>query len=131
VFAVGIDLRRGALAAPANIARLGWWRDGSDLGSPTGAVLIAGHVDSAKAGPGALFRLRDARRGDRIQVTAKNGRVFGYRIATVQRYVKSRLPTSIYSRADRHRLVLVTCGGPFIQSERHYRDNVVVTAYRG
>ena len=62
VFAVGIDIRGGALAAPANVGRLGWWRDGSDLGSPTGSVLIAGHVDSRSAGPGRFFALR-ARRG--------------------------------------------------------------------
>ena len=55
VFAVGIDVRAGALAAPANIGRLGWWLDGADLGSATGSVLIAGHVDSASAGPGAFF----------------------------------------------------------------------------
>jgi len=28
----------------------------------------------------------------------------------------------------RPRLVLATCGGPFIQSAGHYRDNVVLTA---
>lgn len=130
-FAVGIDVRGGALAAPANIQRLGWWLDGADLGSPTGSVLIAGHVDSARSGPGAFFRLREARRGDRIQVTARNGRAFGYRVTSVQTYLKNRLPTNIYSRAGRHRLVLVTCGGPFVEAEGQYRDNVVVTAVRG
>ena len=131
VFAVGIDLRGGALAAPENIRRLGWWRDGSDLGSPTGAVLIAGHVDSRRSGPGAFFALRQARGGDRIQVTARNGRVFSYRVTSVQRVPKERLPTAIYSRGGRHRLVLVTCGGPFVPADRAYRDNVIVTAVRG
>jgi hypothetical protein len=131
VFPAAIDVRAGALAAPANIGRLGWWLDGSDLGSETGSVLIAGHVDSARAGPGALVRLHEARRGDRIQVTARNGRVFDYRVTSVQTVPKPQLPTRIYSRAGRHRLVLVTCGGPFVQSEGAYRDNVIVTAVRG
>ena len=131
VFPSGIDVRGGALAAPDNIDRLGWWLDGADLGSQNGSVLIAGHVDSARAGPGALFRLDEARRGDRIQVTARNGRVFGYRVTSVQRFLKAQLPTAIYSRAGRHRLVLVTCGGPFIESDGAYRDNIVVTAVRG
>jgi sortase (surface protein transpeptidase) len=88
-------------------------------------------VDSRSAGPGALFALHDARRGDRIQVTARNGRVFGYRVTSVQTVPKEQLPTGIYSRAGRHRLVLVTCGGPFQPAQGHYRDNVVVTALRG
>jgi hypothetical protein len=41
---------------------------------------------------------------------------------------KEKLPTDIYSRRGRPRLVLVTCGGPFDEATRHYRDNVVVTA---
>ena len=57
--------------------------------------------------------------------------MFGYRVTSVQTVPKAQLPTSIYSRAGRHRLVLVTCGGPFVQSEGAYRDNVVVTAVRG
>jgi sortase (surface protein transpeptidase) len=75
--------------------------------------------------------LDEAQRGDRIQVTARNGRVFGYRVTSVRTMPKSQLPTNIYSRAGGHRLVLVTCGGPFVQSEGAYRDNVVVTAVRG
>jgi hypothetical protein len=41
---------------------------------------------------------------------------------------KDSLPTSLYSRRGRPRLVLVTCGGPFDAGIGHYRDNVVVTA---
>jgi sortase (surface protein transpeptidase) len=90
--------------------------------------LIAGHVDSATAGAGALFRLKDARPGDRIQVTAKNRRTFTYRVTSVKTMAKQDLPPSIYSRTGGRRLVVVTCGGPFDASVGHYRDNVVVTA---
>jgi hypothetical protein len=41
---------------------------------------------------------------------------------------KEELPADVYSRRGRPRLVLVTCGGPFDEARRHYRDNVVVTA---
>ena len=97
-------------------------------GAKSGAVLIAGHVDSAKAGAGAFFRLKDARAGDLIQVTTQNGRTFTYKVTSVQTMLKKDLPTSIYSRTGKPRLVLVTCGGPFDSSAGHYRDNVVVTA---
>jgi hypothetical protein len=124
----GIDVKAGVLDVPAAISRLGWWLDGRLPGDAAGAVLIAGHVDSATAGAGALFRLKDARSGDLIQVTTRNGRTFTYRVTSVKTMAKADLPTSIYSRSGKPRLVLVTCGGPFDASIRHYRDNVVVTA---
>ena len=47
--------RRSASSAGGSTARL--------PGATAGAVLIAGHVDSATAGAGAFFRLKDARAG--------------------------------------------------------------------
>jgi hypothetical protein len=123
-----IDTRAGVLGAPANIARTGWWRDGMAPGARAGSTLIAGHVDSAGAGPGAFFRLRDARPGMRIEVATRGGRTVTYRVVSNRSYPKSRLPASVYSRRGAARLVLVTCGGPFLADEGHYRDNVVVTA---
>jgi Sortase domain len=128
VFPVKISVSKGALDVPPLIHRLGWWVDGMAPGSPTGSTLIAGHVDSARAGPGAFGPLRDARRGDSVQVTTRNGQTRTYRVVSVQVMPKSKLPTSIYSRRGRPRLVLVTCGGPFDPSIGRYRDNVVVTA---
>jgi LPXTG-site transpeptidase (sortase) family protein len=128
VFPVSISLPHGALGVPPLIHRLGWWLDGMAPGSSTGSTLIAGHVDSAKGGPGAFNRLHEARRGDSVQVTTSNGQTRTYRVVSVQVMLKSKLPTSIFSRRGRPRLVLVTCGGPFDPSIGRYRDNVVVTA---
>jgi hypothetical protein len=64
-------------------------------------------------------------------VTARNGRVFTYRVTSLQTVLKERLPTAVYSRGGAHRLVLVTCGGPFVPADSAYRDNVIVTAVRG
>jgi LPXTG-site transpeptidase (sortase) family protein len=128
VSAVGIDLVDGVLAVPPPIHRTGWWRDGAAPGAKAGSILIAGHVDSATAGAGAFFKLRDARAGDRITVATAAGRTFTYRVVSVRDYPKRKLPSSVYSVKGRPRLVLVTCGGPFIAAERHYRDNVVLVA---
>jgi hypothetical protein len=128
VFPSGIDVQRGVLGVPPSIARTGWWRDGAAPGASAGAILIAGHVDSARLGPGAFFRLKDARPGQRVQVAASNGRVYSYRVVSVRAYLKERLPTSVYSRTGRPRLVLATCGGPFDEAAGHYRDNIVLTA---
>ena len=128
VFAAGIDLKDGDLDVPSTISKLGWWLDGQMPGAKSGSVLIAGHVDSATAGAGAFFHLKSARQGDVIQVTTANGRTFSYRVTSVQTMAKADLPTGIYSRSGKPRLVLVTCGGPFDSAAGHYRDNVVVTA---
>ena len=124
---VGIDLRDGTLGIPASIAVAGWWRDGAALGSKTGAILIAGHVDSARDGAGAFFALPKARVGQLVQVRAAGGRVYTYRIVSVRSYPKRTLPLDVYSSRGPGRLVLVTCGGPFDSATGHYVDNVVVT----
>ncbi len=128
VSAVGIDIPHGVLAVPPSIHRTGWWKDGAAPGARSGSILIAGHVDSANAGVGAFFRLKDARAGTRVTVATAAGRTFTYRVVSVRDYAKRDLPASVYSLRGRPRLVLVTCGGPFIASEGHYRDNVVLVA---
>ena len=125
---VGIDLRKGVLGVSSNIHRTAWWLDGAVPGAGAGSILIAGHVDSKSQGAGSFFRLHSAKVGDRIKVTSRNGKTRTYKVVSVRNYLKSKLPTSVWSSKGKPRLVLVTCGGPFIQAERHYRDNVVVTA---
>jgi Sortase domain len=123
-----IDVAQGVLGVPADIHRLGWWADGAAPGDPTGSIVIAGHVDSAAAGAGALFPLKNARPGTVITVTSADGRTHSYKVVSVKTMLKADLPTDIWSQHGGNRLVVVTCGGPFDSATRHYRDNVVVTA---
>jgi hypothetical protein len=123
-----IDVRRGVLAIPLDIRLAGWWQDGTRPGAKSGAVLIAGHVDSARGGAGAFFKLHSVRIGERVQLATAGGRTYSYRVVSVRSYTKSALPTGIYSGEGAPRLVLVTCGGPFDAATGHYEDNVVVTA---
>jgi hypothetical protein len=125
---VGIDARRGVLDVPASIRRIGWWRDGAAPGDPSGTVLIAGHLDSARAGRGALSSLPRAEVGERVRVETAAGDVLAYRIVSVRSFPKSELPLNVYRSGGAPRLVLVTCGGPFDAASGHYLDNIVVTA---
>ena len=124
----GIDIAKGELAAHPNVRRASWWGDGAAPGDRRGTVLIAGHVDSATQGPGAFFRLKDASVGDRVTVTSRSGARRTYRVVSVRTMPKPQLPPDVYSTRGRARLALVTCGGPFLESIGHYRDNVVVIA---
>jgi LPXTG-site transpeptidase (sortase) family protein len=128
VSGVGIDTRTGELAVPKDIARTGWWKDGAAPGNDAGATLIAGHVDSAKRGAGAFYRLKEAKKGDRITVTTVDGKQHDYRVTGVKTVAKNRLPQGLFTRTGDPKLYLVTCGGPFNTATGHYRDNVVVTA---
>jgi hypothetical protein len=123
-----VDVANGVLGVPMDIRRPGWWRDGAAPGDRRGAILVAGHLDSASKGAGAFFGLQKARRGTRVELRTRDGHTRSYQVVSVRRMPKEELPADVYSRRGRPRLVLVTCGGPFDEARRHYRDNVVVTA---
>jgi LPXTG-site transpeptidase (sortase) family protein len=128
VASVGIDLAKGQLDVPVDIQRTGWWRDGAAPGDATGSVLIAGHVDSARSGPGAFFKLSTAKAGDRVQLVSADGRTRTYKVTSVRRVLKEDLPADVFSIKGRARLTLVTCGGTFDPASGHYKDNIIVTA---
>jgi uncharacterized repeat protein (TIGR01451 family) len=129
-----------SLTIPSDIGEVGWWdgtlQDGNRQltvnapapGAP-GVAILAGHVDSAAAGPGALYRLGDLRPGQAIEVTDAQGTTTSWRvIAPPQITAKANLPTSLFATTGPPRLALVTCGGPFDARSGHYEDNVIVWA---
>jgi hypothetical protein len=115
----------GALGVPANPTAVGWWVGGPLPGSAAGTTVLDGHVDSAAAGPGALFELRRVEVGAIVTVSGDGGDV-RYRITGVREYNKDTLPSStLFVRTGTPRLVMITCGGPFNAATHHYRDNIV------
>lgn len=128
VLPVGVDAR-GAMVIPREAQQVGWYRFGPAPGDPSGAVVVAGHVDTRQEGAGALSPLRAVRVGDRVSVTVAGGRVVSYRVVGKQTIVKQRLPVErLFARDGVPRLVLITCGGPFLPEVSSYRDNLVVVA---
>jgi sortase (surface protein transpeptidase) len=117
--------RTGRLDIPADPRRLGWWIGAARPGDAQGTVLIAGHVDTAEAGRGALFRLESLRMGATVEVAAA-GQVFRYRVNARRGYAKTRLPADLFATAGPPRLAMVTCGGGF--SHGAYDSNLVVNA---
>lgn len=129
VDAVGIDERTGDFAVPPSVDRVGWYRFGPGFAAGTGSIVVAGHVDSAEQGKGAFFRLGRMATGDRITLTGPDGAKREFEVVARKRYDKKRIPLDEYFARDGDlRLTLITCGGPFDQQTRSYRDNVVVTA---
>jgi hypothetical protein len=128
VLPVTVDVN-GLLGVPDNPRQLGWWSGGSRPGMPSGSVVIDGHVDSATLGLGALFHLSQARPGDEVVLTSAAGRSTRYLVVARRTYPKATLPAAeVFASDVRPRLVLLTCGGAFDQTTRHYADNIVVYA---
>jgi hypothetical protein len=117
---------QGALQAPTDYGKAGWYADGTVPGAP-GPAVIAGHVDS-KFGRAIFYRLKELRPGDVIEVqNAAEWVVF--RVTRVGRYAKDRFPTAeVYGPTPDAQLRLITCGGTFDHSVKSYVDNVVVYA---
>ncbi|WP_088320347.1 class F sortase [Kineosporia sp. R_H_3] len=125
---VGVE-KDGSMVIPRSVDRVGWYRYGPPPGSDAGAAVVAGHVDSKAQGPGALFRLREVGVGDRVDVRLADGRTVRYEVVGKETLVKKRLPTErLFARDGAPRLVLITCGGPFVPELSSYRDNLVVVA---
>lgn len=128
VDAVGVE-DDGSMVVPAEIARVGWYRYGAAPGSEQGNAVLAGHVDAAGEGPGALFDLRGVEVGTRVTVTDTSGAEHAYEVVGRETVTKDVLPVEeIFARDGAHRLVVITCGGEFLPELRSYEDNVVVTA---
>jgi sortase (surface protein transpeptidase) len=133
--AIGVDARvlplavdtQGVLPPPPTNEDTGWWRAGPEPGE-AGPAVIVGHVDSQE-GPAVFFRLRQLVQGDEIAVDRVDGSTMVFAVERVERHPKDAFPTdAVYGPTPDARLRLVTCGGEFDRSTRHYIDNVVVFA---
>jgi hypothetical protein len=118
----------GQMELPDDVGRAGWYRFGPAPGAP-GSAVLAGHVDDAEQGLGALAPLREAEPGQEVLVTDAAGATTRWRVVSRELLDKQALPVDLlFGREGPPRLTLVTCGGPFLPDVGGYRDNVVVVA---
>jgi hypothetical protein len=120
---------RGLLQVPRDIRAAGWWDGGAKLADAYGAIVIAGHVDSATQGLGPFAELLSTQPGERIRVRGR-GVEQTFVVDTVDRVPKASLDTrdAIFAPSGRLRLVLITCAGDFDPARGGYQDLAVVTA---
>jgi sortase (surface protein transpeptidase) len=123
---VHLGVEDGAMQVPANPARAGWYKLGPTPGE-LGPAVIAGHV--TWNGPAVFFRLGSIRRGDKIEVTRRDGVTAVFAVTDVRRFPKVRFPTRVvFGTIDYAGLRLITCGGTYDSSAHRYLDNIVVFA---
>ena len=122
------DRGDGQLTLPEDPGTVGWWVGSTPAGDPRGSTIVAGHVDSAGEGLGALAVLRTLPLGTAVVLVDAFGTRHPYRVAARRSYPKTALLADVLPAARIPRLVLITCGGPFDQVRHSYRDNLVVYA---
>ena len=128
VVPVGINRASGGMAIPEDVATVGWYRYGPGFGAEQGSTVLAGHVDRAGQ-EGALFDLRELEPGATLALAGPNGQVRSYAVVSRDQWSKDQVPLErLFARTGAPRLVVITCGGPFDEGTRSYRDNVVITA---
>lgn len=117
----------GALSMPPLTWRnLAAWWDGGAAPGQDGPAVIAGHVDSAQAGPLVFWNLRLLKPGDSIETEPGSLR---FTVTQVTQVSKSAFPTmAVYGPTPDPELRLVTCGGSFDAGSGHYLSNVIVYA---
>lgn len=128
VDAIGVAPGSDAMEIPEDPARVGWYAYGPAPGGEAGVAILTAHVDSARTGPGAFFRLRELEPGDMVTVDTADGRALIYDVTGREQVGKQALPAELYRRDGAPALALVTCGGRFDPATRHYTDNVIVWA---
>lgn len=121
------------LVIPANIQTVGHYAGGAPITGTVGTVLIAGHVNMANQGNGALWRLSQVTPNAVVQTSDATGAITTWQVTSVREVVKSALPQDIFTKSGPRRLVVVTCGGslepiPGSHGEFSYDDNIIVTA---
>ena len=122
-----------ALTIPADIQEVAWFmgtapNSGVLPGAP-GDALLAGHVDSAAAGPGALYRLASVTPGVTITVVGSDGLATNWQVSSPPVLLsKTTVAEMSWATTGPPTISIVTCGGPFDASTGHYVDNVLVHA---
>jgi sortase (surface protein transpeptidase) len=115
----------GSLETPPGAFPAGWF-----TGAPTpgqlGPAIIVGHVRYVT--PGVFERLTELRRGNRVEVSRRDGTTARFRVTRVEHFAKSAFPTKrVYGNIDHPGLRLITCGG-LDASTNKFDENVVVFA---
>ncbi|MCX6395019.1 MAG: class F sortase [Propionibacteriales bacterium] len=125
---VPISGQSGSLLPPNNPQILGWWQEGSGVGSAAGSAVVTGHTVST--GGGAFDQLGKLVPGDKIKVRTAAGTI-DYVVRQVRDVpvdVLARTAKEIFDQTRAGRLVLITCsdfnGTVYLSNSVVYADPV-------
>ncbi len=122
----------GAMDTPTDPWNTGWYAPGVKPGQ-TGNAAIAGHVDYHGIGPVVFWDLNKLVVGAEVLVVTDAGQTLRFVVRGSEYYTDENAPLiDIFGPASTIDLNLITCGGTFDPSTRHYDQRLVVfTSYAG
>ncbi|HEY9522304.1 MAG TPA: class F sortase, partial [Thermopolyspora sp.] len=125
---VGVTKARAIQVPPLSRPQVAAWYRYGPVPGELGPAVIVGHVNTRR-GPAVFGRLRELKRGDKIQVLRSDGVTTEFTVDGVEQVGKSTFPTSrVYGNARVAALRLITCGGVFNAKAHSYTDNIIVYA---
>lgn len=118
----------GSMELPG-ATQVGWYEPtGTRPGDARGSAVLAAHVDH-QGRRGVFFDLRSLPEGAEVVVTGPDGTPRRFGVESRFQVDKDALPVEELFRTDGEpTLALITCGGAFDRSSRHYEDNIVILA---
>lgn len=122
------DPRGPVLSVPAlsQASEAAWYNFSAVPGAPGNSVLV-GHVDTY-TGPAVFYDLYRLEHGDPIYVFI-GGRRERFAVQGVTEVQKDLFPVNrIFGATSSRHLWIITCGGAFDYTTRHYEDNIIVSA---
>ena len=119
----------GQMDIPDDAAQAAWYQYGKAPADEVGTTVISAHAGSVETPVGPLYALKDSRPGEEVTVLDEAGAAHHYEVTQVEQLGKDGLDFAPYfERTGQHRLVLITCGGQWIDERGSYADNVIVVA---
>ncbi len=127
VVGVGVSAD-GAMEIPEPFNEAGWYRFGPAPGADAGTAVLAAHVDTT-SDSAPFSQLKSLTRGTLITVQREAAPPLNFRVTGVELMAKDAFDgASVFRRDGPPRLKLVTCGGRWLDEQKDYGDNVIVTA---
>lgn len=118
----------GTMGTPSDFRQVAWYSLGSKPGA-TGNAVFAGHVNNALTTAGVFSNLSKVEIGDYITVTDENGKSLVYQVSEKTQYPADEAPAAeIFTTTGSSKIVLITCDGDWVASERSFDKRLVVTA---
>jgi|GEM_PF-1463008 len=124
-----VNSETAVLPVPEDLNEATWW--GAGLGAEHGASVFAGHVNW-KGRTGPFAELWDATSGEDLRVVDQSGDTWHYEVTRTLTLDKDELAEralALFGQQERHRVVLVTCGGRWIGGDEGYTQNRIVIAH--
>lgn len=127
VMPVGLDVAGWVDAPPQDDPNLAGWFTGAVSPGEKGTAVVVGHVDN-KRGPAVFYGLGALKKGNRVEVQRKDGKIAVFEIYGIEVFGKQNFPGDrVYGNKGIPELRVITCGGGFTK-QNGYAGNVVVFA---